>query len=260
MEHGGFYPADPIPDTVPVSVNSKKRDLQRREDVWDPIHVVDGQPQLGDEQDVAAALGADSPEEADEMHDFVDDELECTNLIAENEDDPNPKCADAREDLELDMSQDPLQELDEAPERVETASPVPTAAPKCTHTTMSFVGVTEAAYTLPPTVNELCMCGDVMAAASTKDGDNGTKYIVCQTEGNPTVSTIAPPPPAPTADKPKEPEKRPPPDMNSPDCKACGSDLGASNCPASDRNCLEMECTSNEKCKKCNFDCVKLFD
>ncbi|KAH8170203.1 hypothetical protein LIA77_10747 [Sarocladium implicatum] len=255
--HGGFYPSDPVPDTVPVSVDSKKkRDLHRREDVWDPIHVVDGQPQLGDAHDVAAALGVDSPEQAAEIYNFDDDELACTNLIAENEDDPNPKCADAREDIELDMSQDPLQELDEPPERIETASPSPTAAPACTHTTMTFEGVTAEAYTLPPTVNELCMCGDVMAAASTSEGENGTKYIVCQTEGHPTVSTIAPPPPAePT----KEPEK-PAPDMNSPDCKACGSDLGASNCPASDRNCLEMECTTNEKCKRCNFDCVKLFD
>lgn len=244
---------------MPVSIDEKrKRGLYRREDVWDPIHVVDGQLQLGDKEDVATALGAESPEEALEMYaNDDDDELECTNFISEGEEDPEPDCGDdGNEPLELDISQDPPKELEE-PDRPDTPD-IPTVAAECIHTTMSFEAVTHEAYTLAPTVQELCMCGQVQAEASTKDGDNGTKYIVCQTEGSPTVGTIEPPKPTAPPPPPPEPE-RPPPDMNSPACKACGSDLGASNCRTEDMDCLLGECGRNKHCIECNFDCKVLF-
>ncbi|KAL2210957.1 hypothetical protein CC79DRAFT_1355536 [Sarocladium strictum] len=140
-EHAGFYPPDPVPDTVPVSIDDKrKRGLQRRQDVWDPIHVVDGQLQLGDKEDVAAALSAESPEEALEMYaNDNNDELECTNFISEGEEDPEPDCGDdGNEPLELDISQDPPRELEE-PDRPDPTD-IPTVAAECIHTTMSFEG------------------------------------------------------------------------------------------------------------------------
>jgi hypothetical protein len=46
-----------------------------------------------------------------------------------------------------------------------------------------------------------------------------------------------------------------PTDPNSPECKECGSNLGASDCPASDDQCLVDQCLSYETCFYCKFDC-----
>ncbi|KAH7302825.1 hypothetical protein B0I35DRAFT_485623 [Stachybotrys elegans] len=51
-----------------------------------------------------------------------------------------------------------------------------------------------------------------------------------------------------------------PTDPNSAECKRCSSDLGASNCPAQDMQCLLDECHANTDCQKCNFDCDGIFD
>jgi len=45
------------------------------------------------------------------------------------------------------------------------------------------------------------------------------------------------------------------PDMNSPDCKTCGSNLGASNCSAKDGQCLVDQCKNDKSCQACKIDC-----
>lgn len=59
----------------------------------------------------------------------------------------------------------------------------------------------------------------------------------------PTSSTTTPSSPSST------------PDMNSPDCKTCGDDLGASSCAASDGQCLVDQCNNDKSCQACKIDC-----
>ena len=44
-------------------------------------------------------------------------------------------------------------------------------------------------------------------------------------------------------------------DLNSSICKSCESDLGASNCAASDDACLVSQCQSDTNCQSCGIDC-----
>jgi hypothetical protein len=46
-----------------------------------------------------------------------------------------------------------------------------------------------------------------------------------------------------------------PTDPNSVECKECGDNLGASNCPASDSKCLVNQCFADETCFYCGIDC-----
>lgn len=60
----------------------------------------------------------------------------------------------------------------------------------------------------------------------------------------PTTTTAAAPPPTTTA-----------PDLSSAVCQACESDLGASNCSATDQQCLIDQCNSDTNCQTCKIDC-----
>jgi hypothetical protein len=48
----------------------------------------------------------------------------------------------------------------------------------------------------------------------------------------------------------------PQPDPNSPDCKACSTNLGATDaCRWDDSKCLVDVCKADSKCQACKFDC-----
>ncbi|KAF1994463.1 hypothetical protein P154DRAFT_567311 [Amniculicola lignicola CBS 123094] len=49
-----------------------------------------------------------------------------------------------------------------------------------------------------------------------------------------------------------------PTDPHSPECLECGDNLGSSNCPASDDECLVDQCLNDETCFYCKFDCNSL--
>lgn len=46
-----------------------------------------------------------------------------------------------------------------------------------------------------------------------------------------------------------------PPDLNSPACQTCTTNLGASNCAASDDACLVAQCQADTNCQTCGIDC-----
>lgn len=89
-----------------------------------------------------------------------------------------------------------------------------------------------------------CDCGD------------SNKYIVqpdgqCAWTTLPDIMTFdcATPAPAPTS------TSKPPVDENSPDCKACGSNLGASDCGPEENQCLIDQCKADAQCQACGIDC-----
>lgn len=90
-----------------------------------------------------------------------------------------------------------------------------------------------------------CDCGD------------GKKYINEPT-GDPCAWTTLP---ATTsfdcgaAPSPATPTPTPTVDLNSPDCKTCTSNLGASNCGPTDNTCLVNQCKSDTSCQACKIDC-----
>ncbi|KAM5380791.1 hypothetical protein ACJZ2D_003315 [Fusarium nematophilum] len=244
QEHSGYYPSKPTTDQVPLRApQRKKRD--DTPDIWDPIRVVDGEVVLGDLNDLADALGVESNEEAQTLYD-VDDAAQdaCLNFAAQDENDENPPvCANADEPLDLDPSQDVVSS-------VPGPAPTPPPATSCVYTVMTFDGVTEpGVYTLPPTVDTLCLCNEnIQAGIATVTADDSSRYLVCLVEGHVTVSTL---PPEPTAD-PQPPPPPPPPqpqDPNSPDCLSCGSILGASTCPGDDQTCLIDQCKNTAECQ-----------
>ncbi|KAM5354964.1 hypothetical protein ACJ41O_001610 [Fusarium nematophilum] len=254
QEHSGYYPSKPTTDQVPLRApQRKKRD--DTPDIWDPIRVVDGEVVLGDLNDLADALGVESNEEAQTLYD-VDDAAQdaCLNFAAQDENDENPPvCANADEPLDLDPSQDVVSS-------VPGPAPTPPPATSCVYTVMTFDGVTEpGVYTLPPTVDTLCLCNEnIQAGIATVTADDSSRYLVCLVEGHVTVSTL---PPEPTAD-PQPPPPPPPPqpqDPNSPDCLSCGSILGASTCPGDDQTCLIDQCKNTAECQRCVFNCDGLF-
>ncbi|KFA45429.1 hypothetical protein S40293_10065 [Stachybotrys chartarum IBT 40293] len=97
-----------------------------------------------------------------------------------------------------------------------------------------------------------------------------TTTLVCNGPvGNPVCATsticVIPPPPSTTRTTSSSGPVNPAPtnqpgDPNSPECLECSSDMGASNCPWWDRQCLLDECYANPDCQACNFDCEGLFD
>ena len=67
--------------------------------------------------------------------------------------------------------------------------------------------------------------------------------------GGATSATKAAAPPATST------SSAPPINTTSADCIACGGDLGASNCAASDSACLVNQCKSDKHCQACGIDC-----
>ncbi|KAM0417190.1 hypothetical protein ACHAPT_012827 [Fusarium lateritium] len=121
----GYYPNQPTTDEVPLSIPSKRDDSPNdpvdpidppidtpidTPNVWDPIRVVNGEVVLGDLNDLAVALGAESREEAQTLYDYDPDA--CLNLVAQGENDENPVCADADETVELDGNQELIPPVD----------------------------------------------------------------------------------------------------------------------------------------------------
>lgn len=69
---------------------------------------------------------------------------------------------------------------------------------------------------------------------------------------SPPTTTAPPPPPATTASPPKTTTG---PDLKSQVCLDCTSNLGASDCRASDGKCLINQCNSDKSCQACKIDC-----
>lgn len=110
--------------------------------------------------------------------------------------------------------------------------------------------------TLPPLPGPTTCTGNQVTSTSTMC--NGpVASPVCAT----TKICVAPPPPTTTTRPPTTTTTAPnPTDPNSPECKRCGTALGASECPAADKQCLLDECYASSDCQLCNFDCEGIFD
>ncbi|KAI8710394.1 hypothetical protein NCS52_01575900 [Fusarium sp. LHS14.1] len=289
QEEFGVYPNEPITDKRPIGFDKApqhKRDdgmPDETPDVWDPIREVDGKVELGDPNDLAQALGAESKEDAYTL--YEDNPDACLDFVAQDENDENPVCVDIGEVVELEADQAPVAGPVDAP----TAGPVvaPTASPaaapaagpvtetrtgevatSCVYTVTTIEGVTEpGVYTLEPTVETMCLCNDVIQAGiATVTAEDNSRYLVCQVENQITVSTLPPEEPTPEPESPGEetksedqPPEPTPQDPESPDCKACSDNMGASSCPAEDQQCLIDQCRNDEACQRCVFDCDGMF-
>ncbi|RSL83218.1 hypothetical protein CEP51_004659 [Fusarium floridanum] len=108
----------------------------------------------------------------------------------------------------------------------------------------------------------MCLCSDVIQAGiATVTAEDNSRYLVCQVKNQITVSTLPPeeePTPEPKSED--QPSELTPQDPESPDCKACSENMGASECPAEDKQCLIDQCRNDEACQRCVFDCDGLFE
>jgi len=71
----------------------------------------------------------------------------------------------------------------------------------------------------------------------------------------PSPRTTTPPPPPKTTAPPPPPTTTTGPDLKSQVCVDCTNNLGASDCKASDGQCLINQCKSDTKCQACKIDC-----
>ncbi|KAL8765768.1 MAG: hypothetical protein Q9209_007276 [Squamulea sp. 1 TL-2023] len=96
-------------------------------------------------------------------------------------------------------------------------------------------GYINCAYTILPTIKGGCPVNT----------EYSKSVVAAQSS---TEAAEAPP-------KSSAPAPSPPPDLDSEACKQCGSDLGASDCPAANTVCLLWECQANKDCQTCALDC-----
>ncbi|KAM0413567.1 hypothetical protein ACHAPT_013656 [Fusarium lateritium] len=127
LERYNVYPNEPGTGYWHASkiIQPEKRD--DTPDVWDPLQVVDGKVALGDLNDLAIALGAESREEAQTL--YNDDPDACLDLVAEDENDENPVCADEGEVVQLYPTEEsleagPVEPIPAGPEEGLPAGPV----------------------------------------------------------------------------------------------------------------------------------------
>ena len=143
----------------------------------------------------------------------------------------------------------------------------------CKYTVTSESGITTDAYTILPTIATMCLCdSSVIAGINTVTGTLSTSYLVCEVPSKITVSTLQPPsttstsplsitapPPTPVTTLVQSTttpsQSTPSSDMSSKACIDCTNDLGASNCSASDDQCLVDQCNNDKSCQACGIDC-----
>ena len=147
----------------------------------------------------------------------------------------------------------------------------------CKYTVTSEIGITNAEYTLQPTIATMCLCdSSVQAGINTVTGTSSTSYLVCAVPSKITVSTLQPPsitsasPPSITAPPPTPvttlvqstttpSQATTSPDLSSKVCVDCTNALGASECSAPNDQCLVDQCKNDKNCQTCGIDCSSFF-
>ncbi|KAM6514037.1 hypothetical protein FALCPG4_015217 [Fusarium falciforme] len=131
QERYGIYPHKPVTNEEPEQMKKRaKRDDPATDepydtpDIWDPIRVVDGQVTMGDLNDLAVALGAETREEAKTLYDYDPDA--CLDLVGDGE---GEAVCDADAPVELEATEDleagPVEDLPAGPAEDLPAGPVP---------------------------------------------------------------------------------------------------------------------------------------
>lgn len=242
--HGGFYPDRPRTNDIPQSAPStRKRDVTASPDA--PIVIVNGQVGEGNLTDLAEALGADSPADAENMFVYEDPDIDCLDLVGPA-DNVTTSCYTTDTDTNAALDLDAGIGYPQVTPTESDAGPNPTG---CVYTVSSMAGVTSTGYyTIQPTVATMCLCDStVFAGIATSTDAASTSYLVCEVPSSIVVSTM---PPSTAQATPT-----PTPDMSSPACVSCMDDQGASTCAADDPACLVQACKDDTNCQSCGIDC-----